>query len=487
MAAVAAAVSLGLAGAAGAQPPPAFTVTFGGQLRVLGMAFENLRDFQDSQDRSRFCTDVTTCKDSDSFLHERFRINTTIESADKKARVYWALEVGDLAFGGGGGASGAEYGGTTARVGGSAGGGLGADGVNVETAVAYLWFEIPGGWGGSAILGIYNIVFLDSPTGAFLDDNAAGLQLTWKSDLADVQLWMAKADENNRFDADDNTMYALRLGLNVTKDLRFTFEGLVVDQQCFARRSAPLGGTCVSAPFGDTFWIGATAGAKVGPVNLDGSLVYGQRQLYSADLDRNVEESGFGLQLTARVPFGPVATWWHAWYTTGDERRIVGTNPGVAASAIPGRDYSTAANTTRLNRDSDKLPIPDTGTSWLGAPFVGEALIHGRTTGNTSFGQPLYNDVTGTWGIGASATYAVVPALSVGGGIAYVEASEKGTGGAPFPRDNSIFDGRVIEFDAGILYTLNPQTSFQLVGSYLIPGSGDDDAWAVVWRALYAF
>jgi hypothetical protein len=29
--------------------------------------------------------------------------------------------------------------------------------------------------------------------------------------------------------------------------------------------------------------------------------------------------------------------------------------------------------------------------------------------------------------------------------------------------------------------------ALQLVGSYLIPGSEDDDAWAAVWRALYAF
>lgn len=77
--------------------------------------------------------------------------------------------------------------------------------------------------------------------------------------------------------------------------------------------------------------------------------------------------------------------------------------------------------------------------------------------------------------------------LTVGGGIAYVEdrvvEGERLAGGPLLGR----LDGRVIEFDAGLPYTLNPQTSFQLVGSYLIPGSEDDDAWAVVWRALYAF
>jgi hypothetical protein len=477
------ALLLGVAAPAMAQPAPAFTVTFGGQFRVAGIAFDNLKDFEDTDNQNANCIGLASrCKDSDSFLHERFRLFTTIESADKKARVYWALEIGDIAFGAGGGASGAEYGGSTTRVGPSSGGGLGNDGANVETKNAYLWFEIPGGWGGSAIVGMHNIVFMNGPAGAFMDDDAAGIQLNWKSDFADVQAWMAKTDENNRFDADDNTMYTLRFGVNVTKDIRVTIEGLTVDQQCFARRSALLGGTCVSADFFETFWVGGTVGAKFGTLNLDAMVVYGQRQLYSAALDTNVEESGFGVQFTARLPLGPLSSWWHAWYTTGDENRPVGSAGGVFpqdnATLGVGRDFSTQANTTRLNQDSDKLPIPIAGASWLGAPFIGEALGHSRTTGNISYGQPLYNDWTGTWGLGGSVTYALLPSLSVGGGVAYVHLTEDDSGG--------VFGEWAVELDAGLLYTLNPQTSFQLVGSWITPDQ-TDDAWAVVWRALYAF
>ena len=36
---------------------------------------------------------------------QHFRLYTTIESADKKARAYWALEVGDITWGNGGGAN----------------------------------------------------------------------------------------------------------------------------------------------------------------------------------------------------------------------------------------------------------------------------------------------------------------------------------------------------------------------------------------------
>jgi hypothetical protein len=486
------ALVLGAAGPAMAQTP-AFTVTFGGQFRAAAIAFNNITDFTDTDQVD--CRSVgLTCKDSDSFLHERFRLFTTIESADKKARVFWALEIGDITWGAGGGASGAEYGGVTARNGTSTGGGLGNDGANVETKNLYLWFEIPGVPGASALIGMHNIAFLNTPAGAFMDDDAAGIQLNWKTDFMDVQLWGAQTDENNRQDADDNTMYAARLGINITPDIRITVEGLTVDEQCFARRSAALGGTCVSADIFDTFWVGGTAGVKLGTINLDATFVYGQRQLYSAALDTNIEESGFGVQFVARVPLGPLATWWHAWYTTGDENRPIGTPRATgipSGSLAPGTDFSTVSNTTRLNRDSDKLPLPIAGASWLGVPFVGEALNHSRTTGNISYGQPLYNDWTGTWGVGGSAIYAILPALSVGGGAAFVAPTEKDNGAGA--ACNAIFCDWVIEIDAGVLYTLNPQASIQLVGSYIIPdagglfNTGGDNAWAVVARTLYAF
>ena len=71
-------------------------------------------------------------------------------------------------------------------------------------------------------------------------------------------------------------------------------------------------------------WVGGTVAAKVGTINLDAMAVYGQRQLFSASNSATglgpelVEESGFGVWVTARVPIGPLSTRWHGWYTTGD-------------------------------------------------------------------------------------------------------------------------------------------------------------------------
>src|SRR5262245_9883808 len=157
---------LGSALAVHAQAP---TVSFGGQMRVYGFAVDNITDFKDSNGNA-ICvgTSGTGCRDSNSFYFQRFRLFTTIESADKKARAYWALEIGDITWGNGGGANANSTVGcpgtnvttnptvtvpgtvatvtsgtpsSTARTGNNSGGCLGADGVNVETKNIYLWLD----------------------------------------------------------------------------------------------------------------------------------------------------------------------------------------------------------------------------------------------------------------------------------------------------------------------------------------------------------
>ncbi len=475
-AAMAIALTLGLAVPAVAQQAPSFTVTFGGEMRFHGILFDNLTDFTDTEPDgkggSRF-------KDSNAHWFQRWRLFTTVQSADKKAKAYWALEVGDIVWGAGGGASGGEFTGGFTRVGPGQGGQLGADGVNVETKNIYLQFDIPFLPNANLLLGIHNILLLDSPAGAFLDDDAAGIQFNWRLDPVSLQLWYAKADENNRQDADDVDYYAGRLRVNITKDVRVSIEGLTIDTQCLARR-APVPpatvGTCVGADFGDTFWVGGTASAKIATVSLDGTVVYGQRALFSAANNANIEESGWAAQLTARVPIGPLSTWWNGWYTTGDDNRIVGTRASKFRAPGAGQDFSTASNTTRLNADSDKLPIPIASTSWLGVPFQAEFMFGARTVGVPFVGSPLYLDPTGTWGGGGSAIYALTPAISLGGGVGYVAATE----------DNGIFGDNVVEIDAGALYTYNPNLSFQLIGGYILPDKGDD-AWAVIFRTRFVF
>jgi hypothetical protein len=481
---------LGSALAAHAQAP---TVSFGGQMRVYGFVFNNITDFSDSGPNGAH-------RDSQSFYFQRWRLWTNVESADKKAKAVWGLEVGDITWGTGGGASGGEFLGcpgrapfvpnvtvpapaggpgqpvpttpTTAtvtqpganvRVGNGAGGCLGNDGVNVETKHAYIWLDT-GQWvpGSSITLGIQNVVFMTGPLGGYFDDDAAAIKLNMKFDPVDVELYTAKLGEGVNANADDTDMYVARIGVNATKDIRATLEGMLVNEQ-----------SLTGSNLGDTYWIGATVGANLGTVKLDGAFVYGQRALAKLGGGK-ADESGWGAFVTAQVPVGPLNVFAVGWYTTGDD--TVGPAGCVGVGTNAGCVSQGSART--LTKDSDKLPIPESGAGWFGGggPFIAEWIFGNSSIGAPSIGQVHYADPTGTYGLGASATYALTPALSVGGGAAYVGATD-----AAGPYGDWLF-----EFDAGATYRFNPNLVFNLFGGVITPDEGDL-AWAVTFRTQYSF
>ncbi len=517
------ALILGSALPALAQPPPGPTVSFGGEMRVFGFVFDNMRDFTDTTPGAAPDANCGRCKDSDSFYFMRWRLRTTVESADKKARAVWHVEVGDIVFGNGGGASGNEFGtagsgqtapgasttSASARVGNGSGGGLGNDGINVETKNAYLQFEVPFLPIATLTAGLQGVGFLSMPAGDFFSDDAAAIRLDLKFDPVDIQFYAAKLNENSLANPDDNDMYTVRAGLNLTKDIRFTVEGMVIDEHCFARKNvtgAPgvaagpvVGGPaittapattatggCVKADLGDSFWIGATASVGVAGMKLSGMAVYGERALFSATNQANIKEKGFGFMGTAQVPVGPLAVWGHGWWMRGDENRIVGGGDGLCGACNPsstkniavGQDWAVNSNTTRLNKNSDKLPLPAANDSYNSAPYVGEWLtglgIWGGPTGMNA--NAIGADETGTWGVGGSVLFSLLPNFTVGGGVAYVEP-ETGT---------ATFGDRIIEVDAGAAYKVNANQSIDLLAGYLFPDKGDD-AWGVGVRTRFAF
>lgn len=431
-------------------------VTWRGEMRVHGIWFDNLTDFED--------TSGNAFKDSNAHYYQRWRLWTTVESADKKARAVWGVEIGDIVWGRGGGPSAGQFGGGGARIGPGQGAEAGNDGVNIETKHLYLEFEVPGVKGAWLTMGGQNMSFMDQPIGGFMDDDFYGIKFRWKADRWDAEFYTAKLTENGLPEADDNDMYALRIGVNPTKDIRLTIEGMIIDQKCFAN----TGNNCTNrarTSFGDTAWLGGTLGWKIANVNVDLAAVWGQREFPStAGGGASFKEDGYGIFGNVRVPVGPVRTWFTAWYTSGDENRAPGSNPNAAGVA-----------------DSDKLPLPLNGSSSFSAPFVAEWIFGTRTIGLPSVGQPLYGDMNGTYGIGGSGTFALTPALSIGGGIGLVGASEDGSNAATPP-----FGDNVVEFDAGLLYTYNANLSFQGIVGYLIPDTGDN-AYALGFRTRFAF
>ena len=494
---------LGSALAAHAQAP---TVSFGGQMRVYGFAFNNITDFTDSGPNG-------ANRDSNSFYFQRWRLWTNVESADKKAKAVWGLEVGDIIWGTGGGASGGEFRGcpgrapfvptvnvptvvtagsppgsspatvsqpgSNTRVGNGAGGCLGADGVAVETKHAYIWVDT-GQWvpNSSITLGIQELVFMNGPLGPFFDDDGAAIKLNMKFDPVDIELWTAKAGEGAVANADDSDMYTARVGVNITKDMRATLDFLLVNEQSLAGQS-----------IGDTFWIGGTFGAKLGTVQLDVGGVYGQRALAPSasaiaaghSASSPFSETGYGFYAVAQVPIGPINLTGVGWYTSGDSQ-VGPAGCGITSAGVVVKGTNTGCNAQGsarvLNKDSDKLPIPESGAGWFGGggDYIAEWIMGNESIGGPSIGQVHYADPTGTYGIGAAVTYALTPAFTLGGGLTYVGASDQA----------GPYGDWAFEFDGGATYRFNPNLTFRVFGGVIEPDSGDL-AWAVAFRTQYSF
>lgn len=469
------------------QPPPGPTVRFSGEMRHIGVIQNNMIDFTDRTGN--------TLGDNDSYYLSRLRLSTIMESADKKARATWTLEVGDIEWGRRGGASGAEYGcvgeaqgvpqgnfpvtggaggtvtlptlGGATRVGRSSGGCLGNDGVNVETKHLNLWFEVPGMPGLTATIGAQGFSILDTTPGSFFADDAWGIKINWKMDPVDVEVYTFKISERTFPNADDIDAYAARVGISVPGGVRVTVEGMVINEMSRAGHS-----------FGDTFWVGVTAAAKVGDINLDGTFVYGQRQLTCAakpnacDANNNAEESGWGAIATAAIPVGPINVGLQGWYTSGDSVQGPGGAPPGGAQA--------GTQNGRLTGDSDKLPMVADEDSWVGLTYVAGWLFGSGTgiggPGGGSNYSTYVGDMTGTYGFGGQVTYALTPNFTVGGGVAYVGATDAA----------ALYGDNIFEVDGGANYRVNANLSFQVHGAVLFPDKGDM-GYGAGWRALYRF
>jgi hypothetical protein len=495
-------------------------------MRFIGVAWNNLNDFTDTRGGTDLpCGDGTNaaplssspkgaCKDSRAQFFERLRWWLTIESADKKAKIVWNAQVGDLTLGNGNGVSDTigstnPSGGSTSRVGTNAGGAEGSRGVNLQTRQIYIAFDpqiIPNA---QFVLGIQYVQFLDGPANEFFSTNSGGIRFDWSANPVDLQVYYLKLSENDVFSADDNDFYGIRLGVKVTPDWRLTLEGLLGNWQCFQRRPLAAGGaaanttlsnkgTCVDKSFGEPFWIGSTVNGKIGSATLYGAFVYGERPIFSQTLNKTFNEHGYGFQLIASVPIGPLSTNYIGWYTSGDKRRIAGNGPDasgtpcvkrqgkVVVAAGPGEDCTGEANTTNINHDSDKLPVPELGSSWGSIAYVLDFLTGNNTVGGpTGLGQPFNADVSGTWGVGGAATYALTPAFNVNFGVGFMGPTETKNLLCP-TCSNSFFGDWVVEIDAGPRWTLNTNLSMQAVGAVMIPDKGDT-AWGGIYRIIYFF
>ena len=311
-------------------------------------------------------------------------------------------------------------------------------------------------------------------------------------------------------DAQSNDAYVGRVWIKPIPDWTFSVEGMLINAQCYDRQlnSAQNArtGPCLKASIGDDFWVGATASGKFLGIGLDGGFVWGQRQLPGAAGSNHVafKESGAGADVAVTIPINPVTVVVEGWGTSGDKRRSPGsttfadgtdfqvtknakrscTNTFVPAGGIPNAGCYTgnnqganAQNNSPLIHSSDKLPQPEDEGGWYTRPLIAEVLLGMQTIGGPPEGaSAYYADKTGTFGFGGSAMLAIIPALTVGAGVAYVGASDA----------QALFGGFAVEVDAGLFYTINANMSVQAIGGGIFPDQGDT-AWGAAFRTLFKF
>jgi len=364
------------------------------------------------------------------------------------------LEIGDIEFGNGGGATGEtnqafspslSQGG--ARVGNGAGGALGVDGVNVETKWAYIDWAMPFNIPLRVRAGLQPWYL---PKGMIMDDDAAGVRAYGTVKPVSYEAFWYRANGGPQNNAATSTGLTVctaggitfyttsaaactgvggvagattsatsgtvtAVGTSNTKDNNYDFYGGKVDvaiapflnpglyfvygdnrNNCTNETAAS---TCV-APydrFREAYWIGATATGKIGIVSYDLDFLYGFAEGGTAGnfggAATPVDVKGWAVDGAVHFPIGPLTLNVAGSYATGDKRN--------------GGDSET---------------FPSIAASWNGPGGGFEMIGSGGVFDQIEFTQ---DSPANLWSIGAWVNYNLTKALALKAGVAYAGFVEK--------------------------------------------------------------
>jgi hypothetical protein len=309
------------------------------------------------------------------------------------------LEIGDVEWGNGGGPSGAANGvaipASGARVGGGAGGAMGADGVNVETKWAYVDFASPWGFPLRWRAGLQP--WFESK-GLIVDDDVAGVRAYGKASIVNYEVGWYRASGGpctntatatvpstaniacNTSNALDNNydFYEAKAGFAIAKWLNPSVYGIYGRNA--ATNTAGVGDP--NAPQ-DTYFLGAAVNGDAGFLRYDLDFVYGRAEggpngnlAFGGD---RVKTKGWGVDGGVHFPIGPVLLHVVGSYATGDKQ-----NGG----------------------DSEALPY--IAPSWNGAGGLYEIIGSGGVFDQVDVTQDYPG---GLWMLGAGVEYRPVKAL----------------------------------------------------------------------------
>jgi hypothetical protein len=204
--------------------------------------------------------------DTKSFLDTRLRLYWDFRPTEI-LRVHYRMEIGDVRFGGGVEDGSDVSGNLVPVIGPGSGGGVGADGVNVETKNIFLEFQIPAIPGLSFRGGIFG--YGDRYDFNILADDFAGLQFLYqRGDIAAHFVYLKFFEGGTRRNADDSDWFGmdgqLRVSASTTVGATFYFWA---DRE---REERPLD----FEPY--QMWLGGEVTSRFGLWHLNGYIIYNQ-------------------------------------------------------------------------------------------------------------------------------------------------------------------------------------------------------------------
>ncbi len=408
--------------------------------------------------------------DTKSFLDTRLRLYWDFRPTDL-LRVHYRMEIGDVVFGGDTERGSDVSGNILPAIGPGSGGGVGADGINVETKNLFIEFHIPPVPGLRFRGGIFG--YGDRFDFNILADDFAGLQVLYeRGDIAANFAYFKFTEGDTRSNADDSDWFGLdgQLRLNASTLVGASFH-YWIDQ---GNR-----GDLSRDPF--QWWLGLELTSRMGQVQVNGYAIYNEGEGFFGR--RSGKNRGFNISLA------------------GDMRLSFGTL-GLQVQYISGE----AGSKNQLERDGAKAD--ETISAWLsyfnnmyqGPEIISRGPIIDVSDGFNSkwgTGNGFFNgDYNGRLLIIGRSAFPVLPTLTVHLVGAYDQAAQDNANG---DRD------RGFEFDVWAQWNIQPKLwlrfgfAYYLIGDWWQnntdasfdgrgPGvSNPDDIWQFSARLQYDF
>jgi hypothetical protein len=373
--------------------------------------------------------------DTKSFIDTRLRLYWDFRPSEL-LRVHYRMEIGDVRFGGGVEDGSDVSGNLVPVIGPGSGGGVGADGVNVETKNIFIEFLIPPIPGLRFRGGIFG--YGDRYDFNILADDFAGLQFLYeRGDVAAHFVYLKFFEGDTRENADDSDWFGLdgQLRVSASTTIGSTFY-FWADRE---RDDRPLD----FSPY--QWWFGAEVTSRFDLWQLNGYVIYNQGRGFFGR--RDGKNHGFNVSLSGDVylNFGTLGL--QVQYISGEEGSKNQLEGGTKDSDNISAWVSYYNNMYQGPEIISRGPIIDVGDGFNSKWGTGNGFFNG--------------DYNGRFLVIARSAFPVLPSLTLHVVGAYDRAAASNVNG-----DHA----RGFEIDLWAQINILPKLWFRFGGGYYITG-----------------